>query len=243
MLQFYGQKRAPALWRTCYYLMRVVRLDRQTRPALVPIRDKSHSPLTSKPPKKLRDCASAPLATPHKPPNKSPIKMRAQRGAPAPLPHCGHGLLQNNTGNTATTRGAGAPPSLRPIPPVEPVGDWVATRGAGAPPSLRRVSGGDLAGRATDNEGRRRPSLIAARVPCLKMRVRDCQRGAPAPLPHCGPALIGNRPGVKRATRGAGAPPSLRLLDNVHDIPHHEQRGAPAPLPHCGIFPTTVIFI
>lgn len=89
MLQFYGAKRTFADQRTCYYLMRVVRSDHQTRPALVLLQDKRRSSLTSKDPLKSQTCTSAPLANPCKPPGKSRVIMRAQRGAPAPLPHCG----------------------------------------------------------------------------------------------------------------------------------------------------------
>ncbi len=143
--------------------MRVVRSGQQTRPALVPIRDKSRGSLTSKIPSKSRACAYAPLATPCKPPGKSQVIMRAQRGAPAPLPHCG-GRFRKVSSDVN---------SIRP------------------------------------NEGRRRPSLIAARpLPDSQERARK-QRGAPAPLPHCGRAPRRPRLAVI-ATRGAGAPPSLR---------------------------------
>ena len=108
-----------------------------------------------------------------------------QRGAPAPLPHCGNtrfvsgSTMKTNEGRrrpsliaacnrarslawSSSTRGAGAPPSLR-LGLVD--GDsrpLFATRGAGAPPSLRRTCRLCLLTRRNSNEGRRRPSLIAA---------------------------------------------------------------------------------
>ena len=137
VLQFYGPKRTFANQRTCYYLMRVVRSDHQTRPALVLLQDKRRGSLTSKYPLKSQTCTSAPLANPCKPPGKSRVIMRAQRGAPAPLPHCGDASVWEAEGSLGQ-RGAPAPlhhcgksgePYLLRIP--------VPTRGAGAPPSLR----------------------------------------------------------------------------------------------------------
>ena len=108
MLQFYGPKRTFANQRTCYYLMRVVRSDHQTRPALVLLQDKRRGSLTSKNPLKSQTCTSAPLANPCKPPGKSRVIMRAQRGAPAPLPHCGRGW-QAAGEEVGEQRGAPAP--------------------------------------------------------------------------------------------------------------------------------------
>ena len=186
------------------------------------------------------------------------LRTAGQRGAPAPLPHCGfdgaeamaaeldatrgagappslrHLSRRQRSRRSHTTRGAGAPPSLRPPPsphsstgapqrgapaPLPHCGRlcrfWLArrprpTRGAGAPPSLRRFAG-RVAPRPTGfNEGRRRPSLIAAEAGASVDAALYAQRGAPAPLPHCG----------KRWTR--------------HPAGSGGQRGAPAPLPHCG---------
>ena len=236
MLHLHGEKRTPADQRTCYYLMRAVRLDRQTRPALVPIRDKSRSPLTSKNPPKPHDCASAPLAPPHKPPAKSHLIMRAQRGANSPLPHCGRLVGRSS------------------LP------GWAATRGEFAPPSLR-LEGGDLEPcRERSNEGRIRPSLIAAIIRSRSPWIGWVQRGANSPLPHCGSRTAER--GVRRsiATRGEFAPPSLRPLRELAaccGAPNNEgrirpsliaaialgasqvitrlQRGANSPLPHCGL--------
>ena len=118
------------------------------------------------------------------------------------------------------------------------------------------------------NEGRRRPSLIAACPPDLTSPVdvrqrgapaplphcgvfmRNCfmcgglQRGAPAPLPHCGYDTAALADAKSRATRGAGAPPSLRHHPCLRFIMSTTiQRGAPAPLPHCGLLapPSDVI--
>ena len=60
------------------------------------------------------------------------------------------------------------------------------------------------------------------------------QRGAPAPLPHCG-TLDWTTIGVSADQRGAPAP----LPHCGGNIPGWladawDQRGAPAPLPHCG---------
>ena len=111
-----------------------------------------------------------------------------QRGAPAPLPHCGVCRVTVVPTICRPTRGAGAPPSLRPAMPSNDASGFVCpTRGAGAPPSLRPA--GTMAAAVAEYE----------------------QRGAPAPLPHC----------------GTGQPSGWRVI--------RSQRGAPAPLPHCGM--------
>ena len=110
-----------------------------------------------------------------------------QRGAPAPLPHCGE-QTPHNFGKRGRQRGAPAP-----LPHCGAKGD-----------SRRRY--------ASPNEGRRRPSLIAALVVAGRPAFRRPQRGAPAPLPHCGMPLGRVTNAGFIATRGAGAPPSLRLL-------------------------------
>ena len=191
--------------------MRAVRLDQQTRPALVPIQDKSRSPLTSKNTPKPQDSASAPLAPPHKPPAKSQLIMRAP------------------------TRGEFAP-------------RWDPFGG-----------GGDEFGEEVANEGRIRPSLIAATELQWLQSSRCSQRGANSPLPHCRhlarslgepvgganegrirPSLIaagqagrGCR-GVYAPTRGEFAPPSLPHLGyRERNERCADQRGANSPLPHC----------
>ena len=199
MLQLHGEKRTPADQRTCYYLMRAVRLDRQTRPALVPIRDKSRSPLTSKNPPKPHDCASAPLAPPHKPPAKSHLIMRAQRGANSPLPHCG---LREGDFPTDNWRQRGANSPLPHCGPAVAAPRRVGgrpTRGEFAPPSLRRVWGGLSARQIEDNEGRIRPSLIAA------ARLRGCLLGQGRNEGRIRPSLIA-------ASEGLGPP--VRAVSN-----------------------------
>ena len=133
--------------------------------------------------------AGAPPSLRRVPPFAPPPSPASQRGAPAPLPHCGLSVAFGFLTARKSTRGAGAPPSLRRV--FVPVG----RRGGG------------------HNEGRRRPSLIAALSRCRLAISGGVQRGAPAPLPHCGPS--------EGCFRGLG-----RL-----------QRGAPAPLPHCGKCP------
>ena len=164
---------------------------------------------------------------------RSDVRYR-QRGAPAPLPHCGTVTLGAIGVGGVATRGAGAPPSLRRISRIPGSRAGPPTRGAGAPPSLR------------------------LRLPRFRS-ANPAQRGAPAPLPHCGDYPEGDAPGMVGPTRGAGAPPSLRLgsagcagalrfynegrrrpsliaaLDwEVYEREAQRQRGAPAPLPHCG---------
>ena len=83
------------------------------------------------------------------------------------------------------TRGAGAPPSLRQVVQQPVLPPPVATRGAGAPPSLRQTAqnGPPPTGAATRGAGA---------PPSLRQHLRPLkpacylQRGAPAPLPHCG---------------------------------------------------------
>ena len=213
-----------------------------------------------------------------------------QRGAPAPLPHCGPSTTGRTTPNGGTnegrrrpsliaankharrppfcsppTRGAGAPPSLRHIPPQSASPRHPANEGRRRPSLIAaRACWGYYSPAASPNEGRRRPSLIAARLREWMMMVPSRQRGAPAPLPHCGmyPRLVeirrvlptrgaGAPPSLRRRvhgagrqdgpqpTRGAGAPPSLRRRDIIHSHRRSgHQRGAPAPLPHCGPAPS-----
>ena len=111
----------------------------------------------------------------------------------------------------------------------------VATRGAGAPPSLRHFRDRLIEMLAYNNEGRRRPSLIAAPVPQLRAAAREGQRGAPAPLPHCGGFRFGEG-AYGGAQRGAPAPlPHCGSWLIGGGISQKKQRGAPAPLPHCGV--------
>ena len=109
-----------------------------------------------------------------------------QRGAPAPLPHCGATGVYATRISSLSTRGAGAPPSLRLCGNIRR--HRPATRNEGRRrPSLiaARTERRGGRGRAT-NEGRRRPSLIAAWVSVDSIQRSRRQRGAPAPLPHCG---------------------------------------------------------
>ena len=138
--------------------------------------------------------------------------MYEQRGAPAPLPHCGLPCVYVVEGMRCPTRGAGAPPSLRHKCVTSHLTRLLPTRGAGAPPSLRLPVAVGAPPILPDNEGRRRPSLIAAGLPVGDVLSDLLQRGAPAPLPHCG----------------------LRSVSGVAKT--GSQRGAPAPLPHCGDF-------
>ena len=69
------------------------------------------------------------------------------------------------------------------------------------------------------NEGRRRPSLIAAGSSRLIQTPPDAQRGAPAPLPHCGDEALKVLADLLDATRGAGAPPSLRHFRPGNEFP------------------------
>ena len=139
---------------------------------------------------------------------------------------------------SATTRGAGAPPSLRQS--LSRLVDLTLRRNEGRRrPSLiaaefrirrtfalwnnegrRRpslIAAFDAPrglARGRGNEGRRRPSLIAAGRPARLLRWRGGQRGAPAPLPHCGGDSGAAAAYRAPTTRGAGAPPSLRLSNH-----------------------------
>ena len=119
-------------------------------------------------------------------PPPPPVIWGKQRGAASPLPHCGPATTLTFAPGERATRGGFAPPSLRPSPghPRLPV------------PRI--------------NEGRLRPSLIAAGRGRAYHRGRLGQRGAASPLPHCGSDALDELP-------------SLRM-----------QRGAASPLPHCG---------
>ena len=132
-----------------------------------------------------------------------------QRGANSPLPHCGR---------------ISVPAALR---------DAVATRGEFAPPSLRRYLREDDEGQAPVNEGRIRPSLIAA-IP-----VGERHNAVVANEGRIRPSLIAastrpGRPWPPTATRGEFAPPSLRRGDDDLIVHPRRQRGANSPLPHCG---------
>ena len=133
-----------------------------------------------------------------------------QRGAPAPLPHCGR------------------------LPVGGRVVHGFATRGAGAPPSLRCPRSRPGGGRNRLNEGRRRPSLIAVYFRWVSRPTNGAQRGAPAPLPHCGWLQAGGAVAVG-VQRGAPAPlPHCGTFADGMVYIGCTQRGAPAPLPHCG---------
>ena len=111
---------------------------------------------------------------------------RRQRGANSPLPHCGRRLRRRLLRRRVTTRGEFAPPSLRRI----------QSHREGHPYS--------------NNEGRIRPSLIAASSSGPYSITDDAQRGANSPLPHCGQAAAELKAAANEPTRGEFAPPSLR---------------------------------
>ena len=167
----------------------------------------------------------------------------AQRGANSPLPHCGLEEEQARAeGGAEPTRGEFAPPSLRrgrdyrggacpgdqrgansPLPHCG-VNDWACpravmspTRGEFAPPSLRRAVWRRRASAEPTNEGRIRPSLIAAGGAGAGLLVDASQRGANSPLPHCGRGFPRGNGAAPVPTRGEFAPPSLR-----HRIPGGE---------------------
>ena len=111
-----------------------------------------------------------------------------QRGANSPLPHCRvykhHSVIDLN----ATQRGANSPlPHCRPCTTVPC--NWSAFANEGRiRPSLIAAPFGACR-RSIDrppNEGRIRPSLIAAAAECPEAARKDGQRGANSPLPHCG---------------------------------------------------------
>ena len=162
------------------------------------------------------------------------VSSLAQRGAPAPLPHCGISL-EIHSCLCSEQRGAPAPlPHCGSDFLAVVLLVCLATRGAGAPPSLRLCVWYWSVRPRVSNEGRRRPSLIAALPGCPAYQSASPQRGAPAPLPHCGLAA---QAAGGNSTMQRGAPAPL-----PHCGPHilavppllHHQRGAPAPLPHCG---------
>ena len=135
-----------------------------------------------------------------------------QRGANSPLPHCGVAKAGRAQGHAWPTRGEFAPPSLR-----HDNGQW-------------------LDGTLVTNEGRIRPSLIAAFVAFGGHAVSDRQRGANSPLPHCGTSSTTKTTQETPPTRGEFAPPSLRHRSAVLlGSALYRQRGANSPLPHCGI--------
>ena len=157
-----------------------------------------------------------------------------QRGAPAPLPHCGLVQAAQVAPVSHPTRGAGAPPSLRHAVLRLSEPSRCTTRGAGAPPSLRQPVRSGIRTRPRPNEGRRRPSLIAARRPTPCYSAGACQRGAPAPLPHCGLSSVSWKV-EPPPQRGAPAPlPHCGPPKRPPPAASGLQRGAPAPLPHCG---------
>ena len=134
----------------------------------------------------------------------------SQRGANSPLPHCGN----------LTTLNIGCPAS--------------ATRGEFAPPSLRRERVGSADWRVRGNEGRIRPSLIAAKTWRRKPGGSCPQRGANSPLPHCGRVALKIAP-IDSVQRGANSPlPHCGHRRMRRDVLSIGQRGANSPLPHCG---------
>ena len=157
-------------------------------------------------------------------------KPTDQRGAPAPLPHCGRHPGDPIAAWCAPTRGAGAPPSLRPLSPPGGGRGRAPTRGAGAPPSLRRELHGVVFHGGIPTRGAGAPPSLRPPLPSTRPELIVFQRGAPAPLPHCGfmPGVLSGFAGM--ATRGAGAPPSLRP-DYSNATPGEEvaTRGAGAP--------------
>ena len=136
----------------------------------------------------LRKQRGAPAPLPHcgEDDKMAVVEAVVQRGAPAPLPHCGFSARAFNTGRLSQ-RGAPAPlPHCGQFPGRQAFYYRPATRGAGAPPSLRRMNMPGHRMLNFCNEGRRRPSLIAAFVWGGAWCEGAAQRGAPAPLPHCG---------------------------------------------------------
>ena len=168
------------------------------------------------------------------------MRSGTQRGAPAPLPHCG---CRCRCGWAAATVQRGAPAPLPHCGLVKAALSFrpsQSTRGAGAPPSLRLFLPipGDF--HLGCNEGRRRPSLIAASAVMAGIIRFRRQRGAPAPLPHCG-GLAGGHPCPRLVQRGAPAPlPHCGRPPSAYRDCRDAQRGAPAPLPHCGASPRRV---
>ena len=136
----------------------------------------------------------------------------AQRGANSPLPHCGRTCNTPLLLTSWPTRGEFAPPSLRLLPsegvyrvgagqrgansPLPHCGEAGAhCPGEGWPPNEGRIRPSLIAARwgwplmaqtGRTNEGRIRPSLIAAERRRGWWRFARRQRGANSPLPHCG---------------------------------------------------------
>ena len=133
-----------------------------------------------------------------------------QRGANSPLPHCGAYALAYTAGDTGQ-RGANSP-----LPHC------------GASAKLpKAIPGGS-------NEGRIRPSLIAAGHQRFVSFPGWLQRGANSPLPHCGNVNLFSLVTGNPTTRGEFAPPSLRPQPGRSGLRPDWQRGANSPLPHCG---------
>ena len=110
-----------------------------------------------------------------------------------------------------------------------------ATRGEFAPPSLRRrVASSGWVGRAA-NEGRIRPSLIAACPLGWSMFSAATQRGANSPLPHCGMFYAGLSLNEVEDNEGRIRPSLIAALRQpISETGFSGQRGANSPLPHCG---------
>ena len=177
-------RRRPSLIAACNNLFewdRVVPNEGRRRPSLIAAGNPRFHPHSSS----IQRGAPAPLPHCGSPEVHQAITDASQRGAPAPLPHCG------------VSRGSGE------------VKDTGATRGAGAPPSLRRGNRRRLGNPPAPNEGRRRPSLIAANPWMIKGVGIEPNEGRRRPsLIAAFDAPAGLRAGSP--TRGAGAPPSLR---------------------------------
>ena len=162
-------------------------------------------------------------------------RQENQRGANSPLPHCGTTIQTTQTQDTAPNegrirpsliaasvsqridyminrqRGANSPlPHCGRMVAVVLLGGSPSTRGEFAPPSLRLRSPPWVLHAESSNEGRIRPSLIAAGLAEVRAGRRSSQRGANSPLPHCGPLLVSQTAPRSSPTRGEFAPPSLR---------------------------------
>ena len=133
-----------------------------------------------------------------------------QRGANSPLPHCGHHTGKNEAKGPAATRGEFAPPSLRRGPADGGRGRLPGNEGRIRPSLIAAADPIAFRYSIRTNEGRIRPSLIAAAAspPAGYRRLR--QRGANSPLPHCGGWEARQRSRSAASTRGEFAPPSLR---------------------------------
>ena len=133
-----------------------------------------------------------------------------------------------------TTRVEFDPPSLRRFPHQNIRPPSTTTRVEFDPPSLRQS--GDVPGWSTPrgNEGRIRPSFIAARPLRAASSAAAVQRGSNSTLLHCGMDTI---EGSRRVVRQRGSNSTLLHCGTFADkaaLANERQRGSNSTLLHCG---------